>query len=144
MYKIAIYGGWAVGPNVCFWEVVLVIASLGMSIVNVFLISAHRYLVIIFEYSISQLQAKIIIAISWIGLLALIGGISHIYSLSKGALSGLQNNFMYCYLALSSNDPVNQATGSLIIVIIVDILRYPGNLRSRHTQRSPFHLSQLY
>lgn len=118
----AIYGGWAVGPDACFWEVILITASLGMSIVNVFLISAHRYLVIIFEHSISQLQAKIIIAISWLGLLALIGGISHIYSLSNGALSGLQNNFMYCYLALSSNDPVNQVVGSLIIFIISSVI----------------------
>ena len=101
----------------CLWTEALIIFTLGASIISVFAMTLHRYLIVVRSYHLTQKQAIAILSGIWIGLAVVIG--LFLAFEDHGISASLQSSELYCFIASTRPEVLNViATISILFFIL--------------------------
>ena len=101
----------------CMWSQVLIIYTLGCSILSIFAMTFHRYMIVIHSYYLNQKQVYATIASIWLGMMLCIGLFAA--SQTQDIAIGLQASKLYCYLAMDSTETHNIISSSFVIFVLL-------------------------
>lgn len=101
----------------CMWSQILFIYTLRCSILSMFAMTFHRYMIVIHSYHLSQKKVYAIIGSIWLGMALSIGLFAA--SQSQDTAIGLQASKLYCYLAMDSTETHNIISSSFVIFVLL-------------------------
>ena len=82
----------------CLWNEMLIIYTLGASILSIFCMTLHRYLIVVFRINLAQKHVYISLSAIWIGLVGVVG-LFVVFEDVDSAVS-LQSSLLYCFIAM--------------------------------------------
>ena len=101
----------------CLLTEALIVFSLGASILSVFAMTLHRYLIVVRRVHITRKQAFGILSGIWVGLAVVVCLFASMGDM--GAAVSLQSNGLYCFIAMHRPDTVTLLASLLVLLFIV-------------------------
>jgi hypothetical protein len=111
-------GGWAAGQEGCLASVIMVIYTLGMSILSITGMTLHRYLIVIHQFYLTQKQVYMILAVLWCGLAFIVAGFASSQHFRENGV-GLTQGMVCCMIVFSKQEILNIVAGYTCLTIVL-------------------------
>ena len=105
-----------------WWSEVLLVYSLGCSVLSIFAMTLHRYLIVVHSYRLTQDQVYMILTTIWAGLLVGLG-LSSLFQNAESVV-GLQSSQLYCYIAMDSTYIANIVSSTIALFFLAGIIMF--------------------